>query len=195
MWPGVEAGWYSPDMLTNLNPPTVPLMLLGIAQVCLLSVLHAPLSALMSSRAAQAAVFVVGSRAMTVYLWHLPVIVAVAGLSLLVPGAAPEPASPTWWAGRPVVLVLVLAVVWLISVPLARFETVAATIPDGFRRPRAALIVAAAVLAFIPPFAVMQWFLDLQLAVGGMVLLAASVILDRPRRLPAIADPATRARR
>jgi len=195
VWPGVEAGWYSPDMLTNLNPPTVPLMLLGIAQVCVLSVLHAPLSALMSSRAAQAVVFVVGSRAMTVYLWHLPVIVAVAGLSLLVPGAAPEPASPTWWAGRPAVLVVVLAVVWLISVPLARFETVAATIPDGFRRPRAALIVAAAVLAFIPPFAVMQWFLDAQLAVGGMVLVAASVLLDRPRRLPVVADPATRARR
>ncbi|KRE23076.1 acyltransferase [Agromyces sp. Soil535] len=184
-WPGVEAGWYSPDMLTNLNPPTVPLMLLGVAQVSLLSVLHAPLSSLMSSRAAQAVVFAVGSRAMTVYLWHLPVIVAVAGLALLVPGAAPEPASPAWWISRPVVLLVVLALVWAVSLPLARFETIATAISDGFRRPSPAAVVVAAVLAFVPPFAVMQWFLDLQLAVGGTVLLAASVILDRARRVRA----------
>lgn len=194
MWPGVDAGWHSPDMLTNLNPPTVPLMLLGVAQVCLLSVLHAPLSSLMSSRAAQAVVFIVGSRAMTVYLWHLPVIVAVAGLSLLIPAAAPEPASPAWWAGRPVVLIVVLAVVWVVSLPLARFETVAAAIPDGFRRPAAAAIVAAALLAFVPPFAVMQWGLDLELAAAGTVLLAASVFLDRPRRLRR-AEATTRVRR
>ena len=30
IWAGVSAGWYSPDMLTNLNPPTVPLMLLRV---------------------------------------------------------------------------------------------------------------------------------------------------------------------
>jgi len=132
---------------------------------------------------------------MTVYLWHLPVIIVVAGLSLLVPGAAPEPASAAWWAGRPVVLLVVLAVVWLASLPLARFETISAAIPDGYRRPATGAIVIAAVLAFVPPFAVMQWFLDLQLAVGGTVLLAASVILNRPRRLPVIADRAMPARR
>ncbi|MEV1129038.1 acyltransferase [Agromyces sp. NPDC049794] len=194
MWPGVAAGWYSADMLTNLNPPTVPLMLLGVAQVSLLSLLHAPLSMLMSSRAAQGAVFLIGSRAMTVYLWHLPVIIVIAGLSLLVPGAAPEPASAAWWAGRPVVFLVVLAGVWLISMPLARFESVSAAVPEGFRRPAATAVVIAAVLAFVPPFAVMEWFLDLLLAAGGGVLLAASVVLDRPRRLRvgAAAPPPTR---
>ena len=196
IWPGVAAGWYSADMLTNLNPPTVPLMLLGVAQVSVLTLLHAPLSLLMSSRAAQGAVFLIGSRAMTVYLWHLPVIIVVAGLSLLVPGAAPEPASAAWWAGRPVVFLVVLAVVWLVSVPLARFEAVSPAVPDVYRRPAATAVVIAAVLAFIPPFAVMEWFLDLRLAVGGAVLLAASVVLDRPQRLPAVAPPApTPARR
>lgn len=182
---GVSAGWYSPDMLTNLNPPTVPLALLAVAQVCLLTVLHAPLARLMENRAARAVVFAVGSRAMTIYLWHLPVIVAVAGLSLLVPGAAPEPASPAWWVSRLIVFVLVLAVVWAVSIPLARFERVSTAIPDGFRGPRPMAIVAAAALAFIPPFTVMQWFLDLQLAALGTVLLAASAVLDRARRRPA----------
>lgn len=182
IWAGVSAGWYSPDMLANLNPPTVPLMLLAVAQVCLLTVLHAPLARLMEARVAQAVVFAVGSRAMTVYLWHLPVIVGVAGLSLLVPGAAPEPASPAWWFSRPVVLVVVLAVVWAVFVPLARFERVSTAIPDGFRGPGPKTILAAAVLAFVPPFTVMQWFLDLQLAVIGTVLLAASAALERPRK-------------
>jgi peptidoglycan/LPS O-acetylase OafA/YrhL len=182
IWPGVAAGWYSPDMLTNLNPPTVPLMLLGLAQVCLLTLLHAPLSRLMARRAAQAVVFAVGARAMTIYLWHLPVIIAVAGLTLLIPGAAPEPATPAWWIARPVVLVAVLALVWLASLPLSRFETVSTAIPEGFRRPAAGAIVVAAVLAFAAPFGVMEWFLDLALAVAGAVLLAASVLLNRPRR-------------
>lgn len=182
IWAGVSAGWYSPDMLANLNPPTVPLTLLAVAQVCLLTVLHAPLARLMEARVAQAVVFAVGSRAMTVYLWHLPVIVGVAGLSLLVPGAAPEPASPAWWISRPVVLVVVLAVVWAVSVPLARFERVSTAIPDGSRGPGPKAILAAAVLAFVPPFTVMQWFLDLQLAVIGTVLLAASAALERPRK-------------
>ena len=172
-------------MLTNLNPPTVPLMLLGVGQVSLLSVLRAPLSSLMSTRAAQAVVFVVGSRAMTVYLWHLPVIVAVAGLSLLVPGAAPEPGepgvvdqSPGHPPGRARAGVGGLAAAGALRDDRHRR-------PDGFRRPGAGAIVAAALLAFVPPFAVMQWFLDLPLAVGGAALLAASVILDRARRVGA----------
>ena len=185
IWAGVSPGWYSPDMLTNLNPPTVPLMLLGVAQVSLLTVLHAPLARLMEVRAAQAVVFAVGSRAMTVYLWHLPVIVALAGLMLLIPGAAPEPASAAWWASRVVVLLVVLAVVWAVSIPLGRFERISTAIPEERRRPGATATVAAAVLAFIPPFTVMQWFLDLQLAVLGTVLLAASALLNRSRRLPA----------
>ena len=69
-----------------------------------------------------------------------------------------------------------------IALPLARFERVPTAIPEGFRRPAGWAIVAAAVLAFIPPFTVMQWFLDLQLALVGTVLLAASVVLDRARR-------------
>ncbi|MRG58871.1 acyltransferase family protein [Agromyces sp. CFH 90414] len=178
---GVDAGWYSPDMLVNLNPPTVPLALLGIAQVALLTLLAPLLRALMQRRAAQAAVFAVGSRTMTIYLWHLPVIVAVAGLTLLIPGAAPEPASAGWWWSRPLVFVVVLAIVWAVSLPLRRFEQVSVAIPEGRRRPGALAVAAAAVLAFVPPFLVMQLFLDLPIALVGVVLLAAALVLERPR--------------
>lgn len=200
IWSAVALGWHSPNMLTNLDPPAVPLMLLGIAQMCLICVLHAPLRRLMASRAAQAVVLFIARRALTLYLWHVPVMAAVAGLALLVPGASPEPASPAWWLGRPVVLVLVLAIVWLISLPVARFEKVAVAVPAGFRRPSATPIVIAAILAFLPPFAVMLWSLDLVLAVAGTALLTAAVVLDRARRIrmPAsrtMGDPARRVRR
>ena len=40
----------------------------------------------------------------------------------------------------------------------------------------------AVVLAFLPPFAVMEFFLDLPIAVAGSVLLAAAVVLLVGRR-------------
>ena len=39
------------------------------------------------------------------------------------------------------------------------------------------LVAIGWLCAFVPPFAVMQWFLDVQLAVGGAILLAAAVLL------------------
>ncbi|MFB9642109.1 acyltransferase family protein [Agromyces lapidis] len=182
IWPLVAAGWYSPDMLVNLNPPTVPLALLGIAQISLMSALHRPLSALMRRRPAQAVVHLVGSRAMTVYLWHLPVIIIVEGLSLLIPGAAPEPGSAGWWASRPLALIVVLGIVFAIAPLLVRFERLPTAIPEGFRAPSPAATAAAAVLAIVPPFLVMQWFLDLPIALVGTALLVAVLLLLRPRR-------------
>ncbi|KQM83127.1 acyltransferase [Agromyces sp. Leaf222] len=179
----VAAGWYSPDMLTNLNPPTVPLLLLGVAQISLLTLLHRPLAALMRTRPAQAVVYLVGSRAMTVYLWHLPVIIIVEGASLLIPGAAPEPGSAIWWATRPIALAVVLGVVFAIAPLLLRFEQVPTTIPAGRRRPGAAAVTAAALLAFVPPFLVLEFFLDLRIAVIGVVLLSLSLWLLRSRPL------------
>jgi hypothetical protein len=178
---GVALGWHAPNMLTNLDPPTVSLMLFGIAQMSLLTLFHPALAQLMASRAAQATVAFVSARAMTLYLWHMPVIVAIAGLSLLVPDAAPDPTDPAWWIGRPIVFAVVLLVVWLLSFPLARFDRFANASPEGFRRPSTAAIVAAAALALVPLLGVILRSLDLALAAVGTVLLAVSVMLDRGR--------------
>jgi fucose 4-O-acetylase-like acetyltransferase len=192
-WLGVAAGWHAPNMLTNLDPPTVSLMLLGIAQMCLLTLFHPVLARLMASRAARATVSYVSARALTLYLWHMPVIVAVIGLSLLVPDTMPDPADPAWWIGRPVVSAVVLLVVWILSFPLAGFERFAVASPVGWRRPSTAAIGAAAVLALVPLLAVILRSLDLALAVVGTVLLAASVLLDRGA--PAAPEGVRRVRR
>ncbi|MEU2205553.1 acyltransferase family protein [Microbacterium oleivorans] len=179
LWPLTAVGPYSTSMLGNLNPPTVPLVVLGIAQACLLRLLKPALARLMSLRAMQGAVFVLGSRLMTIYLWHLPVMLALTGVSLLIPGAAPAPASEAWWWSRPILFVVVLAVLLLLSLAIARWEALGTLGPT----PPRAVVALAWVCAFVPPFAVMEWFLDLPIAVGGAVLLAVAVFLLRRRPL------------
>jgi fucose 4-O-acetylase-like acetyltransferase len=166
-------GPYSFDMLTNLNPPTLPLVALAVAQAALLRLLRPALARLMNTHAARAVVFVVGSRLMTIYLWHLPVILIVTGLSLLIPGAAPEPASPAWWLSRPILYVVVLLGVFALSFLVGRWEApheITATPPTS-------VVATAAVLSFIPSFLVMEFFMDLPIALLGSILLSISVLM------------------
>lgn len=183
--PMTEWGPYSVDMLGNLNPPTLPLVALAVGQACVLRLLRPALARLMNTHAARAAVFVVGTRLMTIYLWHLPVILIVSGAALLIPGASPAPASPGWWWSRPVMFVLVLAAVFALSFLVGRWE---APRMVG-ETPRPAVVGVATVLAFVPPFVVMEWYMDFPTALGGSVLLSAAILLlgrgapDPARRL------------
>ncbi len=166
-------GPYAPDMLTNLNPPTLPLIALAISQTCALRLLRPVLAALMNTHVARGIVFLVGSRLMTIYLWHLPVILAITGLMLLVPAISPPPASPAWWWSRPVLFVLTLVALYGLSFLVGRWEAPREVGPT----PPRAVIAIAAVLAFIPPLLVLQFFMSLPLAILGSVLLTVSVML------------------
>jgi len=180
LWPLTAVGPYSPSMLGNLNPPTLPLVLLGLAQACLLRVTRPALTRLMRARVVQGFVFAMGTRLMTVYLWHLPVILILTGATLLIPGAAPTPSSAAWWWSRPVMLVAVLAAVLALSLLLVRWERLGELGPA----PSPVVVAIAWLCAFVPPFAVMQWFLGLWIAVGGSALLAVAVVLLRRRGAP-----------
>jgi hypothetical protein len=178
-------GAYPFDMLANLNPPTLPLVLLGLAQACLLRVMRPALVALMSTTWAKAVVFLAGTRLMTIYLWHLPVIVMITGVAILIPGASPAPASPAWWWSRILVYLIVLAAIYGLSFLVGRWEAPR----EVTRVPPVGIVALAAALSFIPNLAVLQFFMDLQLAILGSVLLATAVlILGRwPGRLPPLA--------
>lgn len=175
LWPLTTLGPYDMSMLENLNPPTLPLVLLGLAQACLLRLFKRPLAAVMRQRAAQAIVFVVGSRLMTIYLWHLPVILALTGLTLLIPGAAPEPATPVWWWSRVPMFVVVMGVLYALSLLVVRWEAIP-RLPVG---PRPAAVAAGVVLAFVPAFLVMELGLNVWLAVGGALAYAVGVSVLR----------------
>lgn len=116
-------GVFSADLYENLNPPTTALLLVGIAQTALLSLLRAPLAAASRRPAAAAFTGFVTARTMTIYLWHMPVLLAMAGVSALVALTTglelPEPSSLTWWLTRlpwfVVALSLTAAVAWALA--------------------------------------------------------------------------------
>jgi fucose 4-O-acetylase-like acetyltransferase len=173
LWPLTAFGPYDVNMLVNLNPPTLPLVFLGLAQAAVLRMLRRPLSAVMRTRAMRGVVFVVGTRLMTIYLWHLPVIIALAGVALLIPGASPAPASSAWWATRPIGFVLVLGLLFALSLLVGRWEQPR----EPGRTPPAPVVATAAVLTVAVPVLLIPLGLDLALAIAGAVTFGAAILI------------------
>ena len=168
LWGLMSLGGYSVSMLGNQWPPTATMAVLAVLQAAALTLLHRPLTALMRTRAAQVTVFVVGSRLMTVYLWHLPMIMVLTGIQLLLPIPLPAPGSGEWWWTRVPFLLVVLAAVWVSSLWLIRFEKVP---PAGSRRVTAPWATGLAVVVFVVPIlAITAYGLDVALA--GVALVA-----------------------
>ncbi|SDS42206.1 acyltransferase family protein [Agrococcus carbonis] len=182
----VPVAGYSWSMLSNQYPPTVPMLVLGVVQAAALTLLHRPLSALMRTRAARGVVWFSGSRLMTIYLWHLPVIMIVVGIQLLLPIPLPEPASGTWWLTRIPVLFLVLGIVWLLSLWLVRYERSPAHLVAPVH-PGMGVTATAVVLFAAAPFLIMVLGLDTTLAVVGVVGTTAAIWLIRGRRASLVA--------
>lgn len=119
-------GPYPVDMLVNLNPPTVCLVVLGVAQLAVFQLARPRIRAWVERSDAAGVVSAVGERAMTAYLWHMPVLIALAG-ALLVANATlglplPQPLSVEWWATRPAWLAAGAGLVVPAVLVLARFE-------------------------------------------------------------------------
>lgn len=177
LWGLVSLGGYTQSMLGNQWPPTATMAVLAVIQAAALTLLHRPLTLLMRTRAAQGVVFVIGSRLMTIYLWHLPVIMVLIGIELLLPLPLPAPGSPAWWWTRPVFFVVVLAAVWLLSLWVGRFEKVP---PFGVpRSPSRAATVGAVLLFVVPIIAITAYGLDFPLAVIAAVGTGAALWLTR----------------
>lgn len=123
-------GVYSPDLIANINPPTAALLLVGVIHTGALSLNRDRLERF--SRRPQPAAFThfVTRRAMTIYLWHMPVLLAMAGITatgaLLAGIPLPALDSVAWWAGRPLWLATALILTAVVAMAFTRFETQAA---------------------------------------------------------------------
>lgn len=173
-----EAGPYSADMLDDLNPPTLPLVLVGVGQTALFVLAKPALDALMRRRPVQIGVALAGTRLMTIYLWHLLVVILVAAAFLVAPGVLPEAGTGAWWWARIPADLVVFGVLLVIAAGVARFERGPRRLG---RRPSRQAIAAAVVLAVVPPFWAMEFGLDLVGFVWGAVLVGAAVLLARGR--------------
>ena len=112
-----------PGETSNMTPPTVCLLVLSVAQIALAMLVRDRVSRWLQRPALWAVVVRFASMAMTVYLWHLSVLV-LAFLALFGLGIdAPAAGSGIWWLTRPFWLLglgLVLAVVATLLSPLER---------------------------------------------------------------------------
>ncbi len=187
-------GRYPANILDNLNPPTVVLAVVAIAQFSLLMLLHPLLTRAMRGRAIQVIVSAVGSRLMTVYLWHLPILALIVGLLLLTPLPSPAPGSGMWWATRPLILLMGILVLIVVARVLGRFER---SVPTyrwfGFRVSDWSIGISMSLL-IVPPFTIMLFGLNLTVAIAGTVLLMVAVFLQRPAGNTVQTRPAGRSR-
>jgi peptidoglycan/LPS O-acetylase OafA/YrhL len=143
-------GPYDVDMFENLNPPSVCLVVLGVAQLALFQLARPRIRAWVERADASRLISALGERAMTVYLWHMPVLIALAGLSLVANATfglpLPEPLSLEWWTTRPLWLGVAALAVVPVVLAFARFERGPGGRSDGVRRmtaPAASVIASS----------------------------------------------------
>jgi fucose 4-O-acetylase-like acetyltransferase len=175
--PMTSIGLWAPDMLQDLNPPMLPLAVLAISQACLVQVVQTPLTRLMRTRAAQGTVFVLGRDGMTIYLWHLPLFIALNGVALLVGVPFPTPGSGAWWATRSIALVVLLAVALGVARGLRRFDRPLPRLLPGADRPAWPVLAVATLCTVGPAFVVMQLHLSFGVALLGAVLVPVGIWL------------------
>ncbi len=142
----------SPDeALSNSRPPKITLLVLGIFQIGLLLAIEQPMRRLLAGLRVWAATVLINSMIMTLYLWHLTVMVIVVSLLYLAggPGLGLQPGSPEWWLTRPIwiaVLYAVLLPVTLLLAPLERRVRAAdAVVPAAARQVGGAVLICVGV--------------------------------------------------
>jgi len=88
--------------------------LYGLGLVLGLAVLWPLLERLLARNRVYLVVGVFGSRAVGIYLWHIPLVAAAAGLAWWAGFAAP-PLSPAWWGVHLVAFALVVTGAWFVA--------------------------------------------------------------------------------
>lgn len=169
-------GLYRGNMLVNLNPPNFCLLLLGAAQAAALQLSRPVLAGAASARLVRAVVGLAGRRAMTVYLWHLPMLAAMSGLLLLTDFPKPSAGTAEWWWSRPLVLLGIIALLLPVLALFGRLEERPTASARSRRRPPAAVVIAV-VVVFIPVADAAVNGLTLALLGGGAACFALAVLL------------------
>ncbi|MDQ0798686.1 peptidoglycan/LPS O-acetylase OafA/YrhL [Arthrobacter sp. SLBN-112] len=180
-------GLYRGNMLVNLNPPNLTLMILGVSQLAVMELARPVLAPLAGVRWIGRLLALAGARSLTVYLWHLPLLGAMSGLLLLAPIPKPDSGTAEWWWSRPLVVLALMILLLPVAAAFGRLEE-RTTAAQTFRC-RAAMAGAAVVVVFIPVADAALSGLSLGLLAAGTLCFSAAIILLggfplRRRRLP-----------
>jgi hypothetical protein len=131
LWLLVHKGPYplamvgSPDPgLSNSLPPKITLLALGIFQFGLLLSLEKPMRRALAGLRLWTATVLINSMIMTVYLWHLTVMIVFAAVLYKFGGIGLgiEPGTNEWWLSRPVWTIVLLALLLPVALMLSPLE-------------------------------------------------------------------------
>ncbi len=142
---------YPGQELSNTTPPKITLLALASFQFSLLLLVEKPVRKKLEGLRLWAGTVLINSMIMSLYLWHVTVMVILISLLYLVGGVglAIEPGSANWWLSRPLwiaVLLLLLIPVALLVSPLERVSRdAAASYPSGLRQVSGAMLICLGV--------------------------------------------------
>ncbi|MDH3612958.1 MAG: acyltransferase [Gammaproteobacteria bacterium] len=138
----------SPDEgLSNTLPPKITLLALGVFQFGLLLSIESPMRRVLSGLRLWAATVLINSMIMTLYLWHVTVLIIIVALAYLAGGIGLglEPGSLEWWLSRPIWIAVLYAVLLPVTFLLAPLERRArpadAPVPSAARQVGGALLI------------------------------------------------------
>ena len=112
------------EEISNTLPPNLTMLALGVFQGGLLLSLEKPVRKWLYKKKVWAATVLINGMIMTLFLWHVTVLILVAGIALALGGIGLgiAPGTSAWWLTRPI-WILILSVVLLTLVPIfLRYE-------------------------------------------------------------------------
>jgi surface polysaccharide O-acyltransferase-like enzyme len=131
--------------VSNMNPPSAALLGVAVIHLGVAMAALRPLVDWASRRPVTELLGWISRRTMTIYLWHIPALVAVSGVALIGFGyATPDPVSSSWRDALPAWLALLTGTLAVLTRLLIRFEN-----PVLVRRSRPGRLYAGAAAVLI----------------------------------------------
>lgn len=143
-YPGSMVGL--PGEASNLNPPSAMLLVHAVWMTALVALVRPMIARWCAREDNWVKVITANSVIMTVFLWHLPVLVVGAGILLGLGHLDIEPGTLTWWLWRLGWYVLLLALLTPVVLLLRRFEQPRWSPPAATARSSTALALVGVVL-------------------------------------------------
>ena len=112
----------SPDEgLSNTLPPKITLLALGVFQFGLLLSLENPMRHVLNNLGVWTTTVLINSMIMTIYLWHITVMIVFIALLYLAGGLGLgiEPGTQEWWLTRPIWIAVLLLLLLPVALSLA----------------------------------------------------------------------------
>ncbi len=176
------------EAVSNTLPPKITLIALGVFQFGLLLAIEKPMQRLLAGLRFWTCTVIINTMIMTIYLWHMTILVLVLGLSYISSGFGLTlvPNSADWWYSRPLWLAVLLCLLLPIAMLMSPLERVArakdAPVPSSARLVIGAVmagagIAAASLFGFNGDLLSLKSIAPLVLVLGGAAICGLSLRL------------------